>query len=68
MSKLLAPDLTTPETRLSTAALQQGYKWTAEAFSVDEQQELTLSLQTALQPNGAHKHLAEVVPKSVLIP
>lgn len=42
------------EQALSPAALQQGYRWSAESVGVDEQQELNLSLQTLLAPRVNH--------------
>lgn len=50
-----------PEVSLSAEALQHGYKWTAEYLGIDEQQEITLSLQTLLGSCSTDtQNLAEV--------
>ena len=49
------------ETSLSPKALQQGYRWSAQAVGIDEEQELNLSLQSHLAPNTHNfQSLAEV--------
>ena len=60
--KRQAPNVDSPETILSEAALQQGYQWSAEAFGIKEQQEISLSLHATFGPEHTHRHLAEVVP------